>query len=157
MVTMRQKRQQDSDSNRNTRDINSRYLLVQSKDNSRLIFKVLYGGKSLQLTYVKDWRKPIIERFLAKRKWDWSDSKDRDSSGMTTELESRREGLEWDEIASLFIAFEAVNSARDYREAINLLDETHEMSYGEVHFWASKLLSNRLNARRAFRIMYSRR
>ncbi|MEM4318145.1 MAG: hypothetical protein QXQ68_08820 [Candidatus Nitrosocaldaceae archaeon] len=126
------------------------YRVIKKDD--RLVLKVRDRKKWHDLSYIRDWRKDILERYFKLNKSY--------SSMFATEnlpAYSIDNGVDWDKIVKILVTFEAVNSAMDYRDAINLLDTLNRMEYGEIHFWASKFLNDKVKARRAFRILYSRR
>ncbi|MEM4399931.1 MAG: hypothetical protein QW776_02140 [Candidatus Nitrosocaldus sp.] len=117
------------------------YKIVRDKDKSAL---KIHGKKWYTLSYAKHWRKDIIENYLKLNK-------------KLLMRNAYNNEVDWFVIARVLVAFEAVNSARDYKNAIHLLDALNNMEYGDVYFWASQFISVKGRARRAFRILYSKR
>lgn len=125
------------------------YKIAEGKSKGRdILVMKMHGKKWYYMSYVKEWRKGIIERYLNLRINNNNDIL------LQQQQTCHTTATDWEKVAKIFVAFEAVNSARDYKEAINLLNAVKNMEYGEIHFWASKFLESKVKARSAFRILY---
>lgn len=110
------------------------HTLTLSKSKKSAILKVeindQYGRKIINLSSVRSWRKDLAIKRLRFESNDWS-------------LDAAR----------AYIGLEVLKTARDPYEANKLLDVVKHLSSVEVHFWASKMLSNS-KTKKAFKIMY---
>lgn len=111
-----------------------RHSLQQSNTGKSLILKVQiddrFGKTVINFSKVTGWRKELAEKIFMLDSKEWAD-----------------------DTARVYIALEVLKGTRNRREALHFMNEVKTMTKLEVHFWASKLLSNE-RAARALRILY---
>lgn len=111
-----------------------RHSLQRSSSGKSLTMKVQiddrFGKTVVNFSKVTGWRKEIAEKFFVLDSEDWTD-----------------------DAARVYIALEVLKSAKNRSEAVQFMNIVMTMTKLEVHFWASKLLSNE-RATRALRVMY---
>ncbi len=114
------------------REFNHALTLSKSKKSAMLKVEIndQYGKQIINLSSVRSWRKDLAIKHL------------------------KFECKNWDiESARAYIGLEVLKSAKDIYEANRLLEVVKSLNNLEIHFWASKLLTNS-KTRRAFRLMY---
>ena len=84
----------------------------------------------INLSSVTGWKKDLVLKHLSFDSEDWSV-----------------------DTARVYVALETLKVARDRYEGFRFINIIKSLSSFEVHFWASKFLSND-KARRAWRVMY---
>jgi hypothetical protein len=89
-----------------------------------------FGKTVVNFSKVTGWRKELAEKFFVLDSQDWTD-----------------------DAARVYIALEALKGTKSRREAVHFMNVVKAMTKLEIHFWASKLLSNE-RAARAWRVMY---
>ena len=113
---------------------NFRHQLTVSKSGKSALLRVevsdSLGKRMINLSRVTGWRKDLALKHLSIDSEDWN-------------LDTAR----------VYLALETLKLARDRYEGFSFINTVKSLSSFEVHFWASKFLSND-KARRAWRVMY---
>jgi len=114
---------------------NFNHTLTRSKSGKTVFLKVdiddRFGQQTMKFSTVHGWRSKMALKHLFFEREDWDD-----------------------EVARKFVGLEALKSARDPHEGLIFINQVKELSKFEVHFWASKFLSESKTSR-AWRSFYS--
>ena len=108
--------------------------MCHSKSGKSVIFRIdiddRFGKQSINFLSIRGWRAKIAMQYLTFQTEDWDDDVERK-----------------------YVAIQMIKFAKDKYEALNYINKTKELTGFEVHFWASKFLTNE-NAARAWNILY---
>jgi len=114
-----------------------KHSLQESKSGKSVLLRVQiddrFGKTMVNFSKVTGWRKEVAQKYLS------------------LELETDDE---WgDDVARVYVGLEVLKSARNRYEAIQFVNIVKSLTKLEVHFWASKFLSNERTIR-AWRVLY---
>lgn len=113
---------------------NFNHLLCESKSGKSAVLKIeiddRFGKKAFNLSFVRGWRKDFALKYLSFESKEWNEN-----------------------VARMFVGLQVLKSARNMHEAMQFINTVETLSGMEVHFWASKFMTNG-RAAKAWRSLY---
>lgn len=111
-----------------------KHSLQESKSGKSVLLRVQiddrFGKTMVNFSKVTGWRKEVAQKYLELETGEWGD-----------------------DVARVYVGLEVLKSARNRYEAIQFVNIVKSLTKLEVHFWASKFLSNERTIR-AWRVLY---